>query len=192
MNYFDVILVIIIALVTIRGLFRGLITELMTLIALIFGFFIAAFYLSNLSNLFISMFPTLPEVAARIVAFITLFVSVNIIIRVLARILNKFASFAFLQPMNKVAGALFAFIKILLIISIVFLLIDMIPLSEILLQKLNIDQCLLYSPIRKVAPALYSALIFVLPNSDKLYEEFLKMFDWAETNVRDMLNETPK
>ncbi len=191
MNYFDGILIIIIALVTIRGLFRGLITELMTLIALVLGFFIASFYLSDVTSLLLNTFSGLPEFVARILAFIILFLVVNLSIRLLSRLLNQFAKFTFLQPVNKIAGAGFAFTKIVLILSIVFLIVDLVPLSEILLAKLNIDQSLLYLPVKKAAPALYNMLIYVFPNHQKIYAEFMKMFNWADTAAKEIINQNP-
>jgi membrane protein required for colicin V production len=188
MNYFDVILVILISIITIRGLIRGLITELMILIALILGFFIATFYLSDVSGLLIQLFPSLPEAGARILAFIVLFLTVNITIRLLSRMLNQFAKFTFLQPVNKIAGAAFAFLKVVLILSIVFLIVDLIPHSEILLKRLHIDQSLLFNPIKMVAPGLYSTLVYVLPDHKQVYDEFLDMFNRADTTARTFIH----
>lgn len=191
MNYFDVILIIIISLITIRGLFRGLITELMTLIALILGFFIATFYLSDFSRLLSGLFSGLPEVGARIIAFILLFLAVNLAVRLLSRMLNQFAKFTFLQPVNKVAGAIFAFTKILLILSIFFLFIELIPHSGMLLGKLNIDKSLLFHPIKKVAPGLYNILTYLVPGHKHIYNEFMNLFNWADTTAGDVLHQTP-
>jgi len=190
MNYFDVILVIVISIITIRGLIRGLITELMILIALILGFFIATFYLADVSGFLVHTFPSLPEVGARILAFIGLFLAVNISIRLLSRMLNQFAKFTFLQPVNKIAGAAFAFLKVVLILSIIFLIADLIPHSEILLRQLHIDQSLLFYPIKNVAPGLYSLLIYVLPGHREIYDEFLDMFNWADTTARTIIDNT--
>jgi hypothetical protein len=66
------------------------------------------------------------------------------------------ATFTFLQPVNKIAGALFAFTKVTLLISIFLIIIEFIPGSPFLTDKLGAKESFTYKPVRKFAPALYN------------------------------------
>ena len=49
MNLLDIAILIIVALMTVRGFFRGIVQEAATLVGLIVSFFLAALYYKNLS-----------------------------------------------------------------------------------------------------------------------------------------------
>lgn len=184
MNYFDVIIFIILGLFTIRGVFRGLVTELIILISLIMGFVIAFTYLDDARQFILGMFPLLPDSVARIVAFIILFLVINIVLRILGRVLNKFVTFTFLQPINRLAGGVFAFFKVAIIMSLVFVLIDFIPLSKEIEKMIGADQSFSYAPLQKLAPAVYSFFLSVFPNHENLQEKFMRTIQSADSTAR--------
>lgn len=188
MNNFDIILIILIALVTIRGIFRGLITELIVLISLILGIFVAFTYLTPATNLVLTKLPEIPEFAVRIIVFIVLFLTVNLAVRFIGKMLNKFASLTFLQPVNRLAGGLFAFGKIILIISVIFILVGFIPFSNILMKKLGAEESLLYKPILAFAPAFYRILTSILPVDNQFQQNVLDSFQSADSTVKRMIN----
>ncbi len=159
MNYLDITLLTIILIITIRGLFRGLITELLILVGIIFGFFAATFFHGGLQSLILSLFPGVPDSIAKVIAFVLIFIGVNIVIRILVKLMNKIATFTFLQPINKIAGALFAFTKVTMILSILILVIDLIPGSGFFTEKIGRKESALYEPVRNFAPFLYRTLI---------------------------------
>lgn len=169
MNYLDISLLTIIAFITIRGLFRGLITELMVLIAIIFGFIAATSLHPFLMQYMISFFPDLSDGVARIISFIFIFVAVNIIVRLISLTLNKIATFTFLQPVNKVAGAVFAFTKVTLMASIILIVIDYIPGSDLLMNKIGRTESLSYQPVKKFAPFLWD----IFADSDNSFRDII-------------------
>ncbi|KAA3617221.1 MAG: CvpA family protein [Calditrichaeota bacterium] len=154
MNYLDLSFLTLIAFITVRGLFRGLITELMVLVALSLGVITATVLHPPLQLKILEFFPDIPIAVAKVSAFVVIFLAVNIFIRLLSKTLNKIATFTFLQPVNKLAGALFAFTKITLIISIVLNGIILFPGSDYFLQKMGKDDSLVYEPVQKFAPVL--------------------------------------
>lgn len=158
MNYFDLTFLAAVSFIIIRGLFRGLISELMVLVGLIVGFMLATFFHPYLHNFVLNIFPDIPASIIKITSFIAVFVGVNIVVRLLANMLNKIATFTFLQPVNKVAGAVFAFIKITLIFSILFVLIDLVPGSDYLLDSIGALESITYTPVKKFAPFIYDLL----------------------------------
>jgi len=158
MNYFDLTFIAVVSYITIRGLFRGLISELMVLVALVMGFMLATFFHPYLHNFIINIFPDIPEPVIKITSFIAIFVGVNIVVRILANMLNKIATFTFLQPVNKIAGAVFAFTKIVLIFSMVLVLIDLVPGSDYIMDSMGANESVVYSPVKKFGPFMYDLL----------------------------------
>jgi len=187
MNYLDFVVIILLAIFAIRGLFRGLITELFILIALVAGFVLAFLFLDAAVQLLMNFFPGIPEFAARILSFLSIFLGINIAVRITAKMLNKFITITFLQPVNRLAGAVFGFTKMAILLSISFLIIDLLPVSGFILTKIGADQSVTYGPVKNVAPAIYGFLTSVLPGSDAIKERFMHMFHEADSSVKDML-----
>jgi len=170
MNYFDLTFLTLLSVVTIRGLFRGLITELLVLVSIIFGFIAATVFHDNLQALISGIFPDIPVTISKMIAFILIFVAVNIGVRIISKTLNKIATFTFLQPVNKIAGAVFAFTKLTLLVSIFLILIEFIPGSSLLTDKMDIQNSLTYKPVRKFAPVLYNLFS---AGSDKSFKDII-------------------
>lgn len=187
MNYFDISIVIIIALFTIRGFFRGLITELMILVSIILGFIIAITYLDVCIQFLLKIFPSLPVFAARILSFILIFLIINITIRLICKALNNFASFTFLQSINHLAGALFGFGKIVILISIVFILIEFIPRSDYFLNLLGTDESLFYQPVKNFAPGLYNLVTSIFPGNQNLQERIMNTLSEADSTAKQFI-----
>lgn len=187
MNSLDLILIIIISLITIRGIFRGLINELVVLVALFLGFIVAFLFLSTASGFLIHLFPAISPGVAKIISFIVLFIGVNIAIRLTGKVLNKLATFTFLQPVNKLAGGLFAFGKSVLIISIVFMIIDFLPFSQNINRAIGVGNSSVYEPVKAFAPLIYNGVTMLAPNSDQLQKEFMHTIQKADSTSRDLL-----
>ncbi len=171
MNSFDITLLVIISVFAIRGIFRGLITELTVLIALIAGYVMGFIYLTQGVQILHKIFPSLAEFASKAIAFTAIFLIVNITLRMLAKMLNKFASFTFMQSVNKTAGGVFAAAKASLFISIFFILIEFIPFSGQIKKSSGAEESGLYKPIRAFAPLVYNAVTAVVPGDFKLQEK---------------------
>ena len=187
MNYLDFFFIIVITLVTIRGVFRGLISELAILIALILGFIITFTFLNDCVRFIMGQFPDLPEFAARILVFIALFLIVNIVIRLLSNMLNKFAKVTFLQPVNKIAGGIFAFIKVTLILSILIILVEFIPFSEQFMNSFGKQESISYAFIRNFAPNVHNIVTAVFPNSDSLQNKMMQTINSADSTAKELI-----
>ncbi len=187
MNYLDFFFIITISIITIRGIFRGLICELAILIALILGFIIAFAFLSDSVKFTLSLFPELPEFAARIIVFILLFLIVNIIIRLLSNLLNKFARVTFLQPVNKIAGGVFAFIKITLILSILIILVEFLPFSEQFLNALGRKESISFSFLRNFALNINDIVTAIFPGSESLRTKMMDGINNADSTAKELL-----
>jgi len=187
MNYLDFILIIIIILITIRGVFRGLITELAVLVAIVLGFIITITYLSSCVQLLLYFIPDIPEFVARILVFILLFLLVNLTVRLIGNSLNKFAKITFMQPVNRVAGGVFAFAKVTIILSILIILIEFIPYSKNFLNMVGKEDSLFYDWVKNFAPNTYRLLTAILPGSDHLKEKLMQTLNAADSTAKELV-----
>jgi len=183
MNYFDLTFLTVVSVITIRGLFRGLITELLVLVSIVLGFIIATLFHDYLQILISGIFPDIPDAVSKMIAFILIFVGVNIGVRIISKTLNTLATFTFLQPINKIAGAVFAFTKVTLLVSIFLIVIEFIPGSSFLTDKLAAKESITYQPVKKFAPMLYN--IFSA-GSDKSFKDIIPFN--TDSTASDIIN----
>lgn len=187
MNSFDITLLVIIAVFAVRGVFRGLITELTVLIALITGYVLAFLYLDHGVYILQKYFPALPEFASKIIAFAIIFVLVNIALRMVAKGLNKFASFTFMQSVNKSAGGIFAAAKAILFISIAFLVLEFIPFSTQIKQAAGASESSLYDPVRAFAPAVYRTITSIFPDHLQIQQKLEQTMQKADSTAKEYI-----
>jgi len=185
MNSFDLILIIIISLFTIRGIFRGLITELSVLIALIAGYVLAYRFMDSGVMFLQSYFPLLQDFAAKIIAFVGIFLIINIALRLLAKVLNKFASFTFMQPVNKTAGGVFGAAKVTLLLSIAFIILEFLPFSTGIQRSIGATESFLYKPVRAFAPGFYKITTAIIPEDSGIQDKIEQTIQKADSTAKE-------
>ena len=103
------------------------------------------------------------------------------------RVLNKFIKITFLQPVNKIAGGIFAFLKIAIIFSIVFIIVDQIPGSKYLYEYIGADQSLVFNPVKEFAPLVYSFFMALIPGHQDMQEQFINTLIQADSTTKQLL-----
>ncbi len=195
MNSLDVILLVIIIIFTIRGVFRGLITEFIVLTAIIGGFITAFSCLEYGIVILIHFFPELPEFAARVTAFAAIFLVVNILLRSLGKILNHLIKQISLKSVNRLAGGIFACLKIVLILSLILIMFDYIllslndfmPVSGRVLEFIGANDSRLYMPIKQFAPQVYTAAASIIPGSGEIHRKVIDTIQQADSTARSVI-----
>lgn len=120
-NYFDVAVLCILGLFTLRGLLQGLVAEVAGVAAIIAGFWYAhrvyqdvAAYLTAIAD------PTWRDIAA----YLLVFLAVVVLVGFLARLLRKVLAFSFISWIDKLAGGALGLVKGLLICSLLLILVQ--------------------------------------------------------------------
>ncbi|MGI2336741.1 MAG: CvpA family protein [Dehalogenimonas sp.] len=103
MNWIDIVILVILALLVFRGLTQGLIKSLAGLLGLIVGIMLAGRFNEDLAGSLFS-FISNPDIA-NIVAFVAIILAVWIIFAIVANLLTKLAAIVFLDWVNRLAGA---------------------------------------------------------------------------------------
>jgi membrane protein required for colicin V production len=158
MNSLDIGILSVAAIFFIRGIFRGFVYELITVIGLILGYIISITYLSLLAGFILTFFPSIPQSIVNIVSFFILFVGTNLILRLVANLLTKTLKIAMLGWLNRLLGGCTGMLKSLIIMSIMVFVINLIPFSSSLLEKIEVQTSVLYPALELLGPRLYEEI----------------------------------
>lgn len=166
----DLAILIILALMTIRGFIKGIILETSAFFGLLISFFLASLYYRRLGLLLIRFLPD-HEVLLAAFCFVLIFLASFFLLRLLATAARGAVRLAFLGWLDRILGAFFGFIKgVVVIVLLVTLLLFLRPRSSPLVQGSR-----LFPPLQTVT----EKIILFIPLSIK--EDFeSKKKRWEE------------
>ncbi len=119
MNFFDIIIIIILGFCVIRGVFRGLIKELSSIIGVLGGFYAAYSYYMVLARPLSRWISNAAYL--NILSFLIIFCGILIIISILGVIIKHVLNIAFLGWIDRICGTGFGIIKGILIASVLLI-----------------------------------------------------------------------
>lgn len=119
MNFFDIIVIVILGYCLIRGVFRGLIKELSSIIGVLGGFYAAFTYYMLVAKLLSKWITNTGYL--NILSFLIIFCGVFIIISILGVIINYLLKIAFLSWLDRILGSVFGAMKGILIVSVLLI-----------------------------------------------------------------------
>lgn len=167
-NYIDLFIAIILIWFGYKGYTKGLVIELVSLIALGFGVYgglkfsdIAANYITgNIEDKYIP-----------IVSFTITFIIIVIAVFLIGKLIEKVVHMVALKFINKLAGAVFGMLKVLLILSVLITIIESYDQKLGFIPKETKENSLFYAPL--------------LDFSNKLLPEIEKNNLFKEVNNND-------
>jgi membrane protein required for colicin V production len=157
MNTFDIVAGIILGVAIIKGLKNGLVMELAALVGLLLGIFGAIFF-SDVAESYLRQFIDFKYLKP--VAFLLTFTAIVLGVHLIAKMINKVVEVAMLSIPNRLAGALFSFLKTALILSVLLVVIDYTGLHQSIFPERIKEQSKLYVPVRDFAPLVIPGLDF--------------------------------
>ena len=158
MNLFDWILLVPLLYGFYSGFTKGLILELFSLIALILGVY-GALYFSSFTFALIADYVEIYSVYLNLVSYGLTFLAIVIAVSLIGRLLTLFVKMVALGFINRMMGALFGVIKVLLMLSVVILVFDGLNKQFGLVKEETLNNSLLYTPIRTQVQNLYPTVI---------------------------------
>ncbi len=160
MNIFDIIIGALLLFAFIRGIMKGFFAEVASLVAIIAGVFVGIHYAHYLEvYLGNAGYIDWSDETNRIVAFAVTFLTVVLMVILFGKILTKISDIAALGLLNRLLGAIFGTLKIALILSVIFTFFGSINSTIPFVKKETLDESILYNPVKKIAPALFPAII---------------------------------
>ena len=154
MNYLDIIILAVLAWSIFRGFKNGLFVELASVAALILGIW-GAIRFSGFTQTKLLEFFNLQTQYLGIIAFIITFLIIVVLIHFLANALDKLLKAVALGFVVRILGMVFAIIKTVLIMSILFVVLSTFDLNSKLITAEQKQDSILYIPIADFAPMLF-------------------------------------
>jgi membrane protein required for colicin V production len=169
LNYIDLIILLVFAWAAFRGFTKGLVVMVAAFIALIIGIWgavkfsgIVAGWLVNTMNV--------SSPYMHLVSFTVTFLGIVIVINIAAFLLSRLLDAIALGFINRLLGVFFGILKMALLLSVLFLIINAINARYEFLPEEEVENSRLYNPVAKLAPGIFPFL-----KSDTISREIEKL-----------------
>ena len=154
MNTLDIILIICLSAALIEGLVRGFTEQIIALVSIIAGTW-AAFKFSQLVCSMLQPYLQISEKVLYVIVFVLMIVVVILLLRLLGKVIKASIKFVMLGWLDRLLGALFALIKVSLIIGIVIILFNTINSSFHIVSESVMENSVIYGPMKRFAYGVF-------------------------------------
>ena len=127
MNYLDIIICVPLIWGVYQGFKKGFIIQVASILALVLGIF-SALKLSEIAEHYVRTKWQWDSNYLHVICFASIFVAVIVLVLLLGKLLETMVKIVALGIINRIAGAVFGFIKYAVIISVVLILINRVGL----------------------------------------------------------------
>lgn len=150
----DLIIAVLLGYALFKGIKNGLVVSVISLIALIVGIYFSLRF-SFFTRDFLTQNTQWNPNTLTIAAFFITFVVVLVLLYFLGKIVTKLAESLALGFVNKILGAVFEGLKMVLIISVFLNLFQKINFNNLIVSKEKLNESVFYEPIEKVSKELF-------------------------------------
>jgi membrane protein required for colicin V production len=158
MNIFDIVIAVILIIAFIRGFMKGFFVEVASLIALIGGIY-GAIHFSYFAANILKKYVAWSENYIALTAFAVTFIAIVIGVSSLGKVFTKMADFVALGLINKILGGVFALLKSVVILSVIFVFFARVNSTIPFVEKQTLDASILYAPVKEIVPTIFPAII---------------------------------
>lgn len=154
----DLIIAVLLGYSFFKGLQKGLIVSVVSLIALIAGIYLSlrfSFFMREILEVHTQWNPNAITVGAFLITFLLVLFSLF----TLGKILTKLASTLALGIVNKLGGALFESIKMLLILSVFLNLFQKINYNNLLVSEEKLNESVFYHPVEQISQKVFPLML---------------------------------
>jgi membrane protein required for colicin V production len=157
MNWIDTIIVVILILSAVMGFINGFVKELASLAALILGIWGAIKFSTFTAGKLYDYFDMTGQYVG-LIAFIITFGLIVVIIHFVGIIADRIVDAVSLGFVNRLLGIGFGLLKSVLIMSVFFVLLNVIDSKRPFLPKEKIEESIFFNPISDIAPAIFPVI----------------------------------
>ena len=137
---------------------KGFFVEVASLIALVGGVW-GAIHFSYFAASLLEERVEWDENYIALTAFAITFIAIVIAVSFLGKMLTKMADFAALGLINKIFGGVFALLKSIVILSVIFVFFSRINTTIPFVGEETLENSLLYEPVKSVVPSVFPAIV---------------------------------
>ncbi|MBD3637722.1 MAG: CvpA family protein [Crocinitomicaceae bacterium] len=164
MNYLDILLFIPLIIGVWRGFKKGFIIEFFTMLALFVGIYGGIHFSDFIAEILRDKLGITTKYLP-VIAFTITFLGVGAMVFFGGKMLEKMIKAVALGPINKAAGVLFGFLKMLFLCSAVLVILESVDEKNNFIPEDQKEGSLLYQPVKntslKTIPALQSSSLFL-------------------------------
>lgn len=154
MNFIDIVILIFLAWSLIRGFKNGLFIEVASVAALLLGIWGSILFSGYTAHKLLEIFDMQGEYIG-LISFVVTFIIIVVLVHFLARVIDKLFKAVALGLIVRILGMAFAVIKVVLILSIFFVILETVDQKKKILPKKSIEESRLYRPVADFAPMLF-------------------------------------
>ena len=149
MSWIDLIIIAAVAYGIIRGIMKGFVRQISALIGVFIAIFVARIYYIDLSE-YVRVWFDLDLQYAKPAAFAVIFLAVVLLCHFVALLIDKFLKIIALSWLNRIAGAAFGLLKMLIILSILFNLMQSFSNKTTLFPKEAVEKSVFFEPVKGI------------------------------------------
>jgi len=157
MNSIDIVIVILILWGAINGFIKGFVIQSLTLVALVLGVWAGAAFYETIGNYLAQQFSVSVKIM-QVVSFTLIFIVVLVAMHYISKLLTDVLGKSVLGKLNRIGGVIFGMAKMAFITSIFIVIIQKFDHKHKLLTEETMNQSRLFSPVAKIAPAIFPHL----------------------------------
>jgi membrane protein required for colicin V production len=157
MNYFDIIVGLILVFALLKGLKNGLVIELASLAALVLGIY-GAVKFSGITESYLSEHLNSSHIG--LISFFVTFVLIVIGVHLVAKLVDKLVSAVALGFINRLLGGIFSVLKYAFIISVLMAVVNGIDDRFDIIPDAQKKSSVLYNPVSKLSTMVFPYLHF--------------------------------
>ncbi len=165
MNYFDIVIGILLIVALIKGFKNGLIIEFASLAALVLGV-LGAIKFSNLTESWLLQHFSSDYIG--IISFLVTFVVIVVGVHLIAKVVDKLVKAVALGLINRIFGGAFSFVKYAFILSILLAIFTSFDRTFNLIPQETRESSIIYEPLSEFAPKIFPYLNF---DKDKIRDK---------------------
>lgn len=154
MNWIDAVIIIVLVISMITGFTNGFVKEVASLAALILGIWGAIRFSSFTAAKLYDYFDMTGQYVG-IIAFIITFMIIVVCIHFIGIVADRIITSISLGFLNRLLGVAFGLLKSILIMSVVFVVLNVVDSKRPFLPRETIEKSMFYNPISDIAPALF-------------------------------------
>ena len=159
MNYLDIILIIPLAYGLVQGLRKGLVKEIAGLLAIVLGIYLARYWSLPMSQTLVELTGWSLNLCTPL-AYALVFIVVSLSITTLSYMLTKIIGAIMLGWLNRLLGAAFGVVKMLLLLSVILNFLTIVDQFMPVKEKSIVQNSLFYAPIENVMSTILPLLNF--------------------------------
>ncbi len=159
LNYLDIILLAPLVYGFFRGLKKGLVFEAASVLALILGIWGAIRFSDFTANFLVERLNWTFNYLS-IIAFVITFILIVIAVNFVAKLVDKLLDMIAMDFINKLAGGIFGFFKVGLIVGIIIFILEAIQLNLEIIPQEILDESVVYNAIVNITDKIVPMIQF--------------------------------